>query len=168
MLKYGLLLILLPVFQLSIFNNINLLGYIDPYFYIIFIIVYPFKKDRTSLLLSSFLLGIFIDLLTNDGGIHTFSLVFIAYFRRIPLQVFASKTPLELEETSIQNINFPVLFLWVSSLTLIHHFLVFLLEQFSFEDFGNLLLKTFLSAVLTILLILFSLQLFLTKKSNAQ
>lgn len=47
------------------------------------------------------------------------------------------------------------------------HFLVYLLEQFSFHRFGFVLLKTFLTTILTTLLISFALQIFLKKKSNA-
>jgi hypothetical protein len=167
LLKYGYLLILLPILQVSIFNNVNLLGYINPYFYIIFIFIFPINKDKTILLLSSFFLGIFIDTLTNDGGIHTFSIVFIAYFRLFVLRVLSNKNDYDIEQLNTRDIDFPILFLWISILTFTHHFLVFSLEQFSFLKFSTLLLKTFLTSILSIVLIIFGLQLFLKKKSNA-
>ena len=167
LLKYGILLILLPLLQVSIFNNVNLLGYINPYFYIIFVFVFPFNKNKSSLLISSFILGLFIDILTNDGGIHAFSIVFIAYFRIVLLQILSNKNDDDIEQINTKDLSFVVLFLWVSILTFLHHFLVFSLEQFSFVEFGRLLLKTFLSSILSIVLIIFGLQLFLKKKSNA-
>ena len=166
-LKYGFLLLLLPILQVSIFNNVLLLDYINPYFYIIFVFVFPFDKNKTALLVSSFLLGLFIDLLTNDGGIHAFSLVFIAYFRLNFLLFLTGKSKSDIESINIIDINFTNIFVWISVLTFIHHFLLFYLEQFSFERFDNLLLKTFLTSILSIVLIIFGLQLFLKKKSNA-
>ncbi len=166
-LKYGLLLLLLPILQVGVFNNVHFLGYINPYFYIIFVFIFPFNKDKTTLLIGSFLLGLFIDILTNDGGIHTFSIVFISYIRLIILQIISSKSDSEIEQLNVRNIPFSTLILWISILTFIHHFFIFSLEQFSFTHFDNLLLKTFLTSSFSIVLIIFGLQLFLNKKSNA-
>jgi len=167
LLKYGYLLLLLPFLQVSIFNNVLLFGYINPYIYIIFIFVFPLAKNKTTVLLTSFLLGIFIDLLTNDGGIHAFAIVFIAYIRLFLLFVLTGKNDSDIEQLKIEELSFPILFIWISLLTLIHHFLIFALEQFSFSKFDNLLLKTSLTSLLSIVLIIFGLQLFLKKKSNA-
>lgn len=165
--KYGFLLLLLPLLQVSVFNNVLLLGYINPYVYIIFVFVFPLSKNKTSLLLSSFLLGLFIDMLTNDGGIHAFALVFIAYIRFFFLSILTGKNDSDLEQIKINELSFPILFTWISLLTFIHHFILFYLEQFSFTRFDNLLLKTFLTSLLSIVLIIFGLQLFLKKSSNA-
>ena len=165
--KYGLLLILLPFLQVSIFNNIDFLGYINPYLYIIFVIVFPFYKNKTLLLISSFLLGIFIDFLTNDGGIHAFSLVFISYIRLYVLKVITNKTDSDSENLNIRSIPFLSLLLWIIILSFTHHLLLFLLEQFSFGQFDRLLLKTFLTSIFSVVLIVFCLQLFLKKESHA-
>lgn len=80
-LKYGFLILLLPVLQEVIFNHINLFGFVNPMIYIVFVFVFPIYKSKTSILWTSFLLGLCIDMLSNEGGIHTFSLVFVSYFR---------------------------------------------------------------------------------------
>ena len=165
--KYGFLLLLLPLLQVGIFNNIDFMGYINPYLYLIFVFVFPFYKDKSLLLISSFLLGLFVDFLTNDGGIHAFSLVFIAYIRLFVFQLILRKTDSDLENLNVRNLAFFNLFLWVLILTVIHHFILFSLEQFSFEQFEGLLLKTFLTSTFSVVLIIFGLLLFLKKRSNA-
>jgi len=163
-LKYGSLLILLPLLQIGVFYNIDLLGYINPLVYIIFVFVFPIKKDKTLLLVSSFLLGIFIDFLTNDGGIHAFSLVFIAFIRLFFLRILTGKSENDIEELDIKEIQFSTLFIWIAVLTLLHHLLIFVLEPFSFSHFGNILQKTLLTATFSIVLIIFGIQLFLKRK----
>lgn len=165
--KYGLLLILLPFLQVSIFNNVDFMGYINPYLYVIFVFVFPFKKDKSTLLILSFLIGIFVDFLTNDGGIHAFSLVFISYIRLFVFQMITRKTDSDIDNFNVRNIPFLSLMLWIAVLTFIHHFILFTLEQFSFKQFDQLLLKTCLTTIFSIVLIIFGLQLFLKKKSNA-
>ncbi len=80
-LKYGFLILLLPVLQEVLFNHINLFGFVNPMIYVVFVFVFPVYKSKTSILWASFILGVFIDMLTNEGGIHTFSLVFVSYYR---------------------------------------------------------------------------------------
>jgi uncharacterized protein YacL len=162
--KYSGLLLLLPILQIGIFNNINLLGYIDPYVYIIFVFVFPIKKVKTSILLSTFALGLFIDYLSNDGGIHAFSIVLIAFIRLFILKILTGKSDTDIEELNIKEIPFSTLFLWIAILTIIHHFIVFILEQFSISHFGSILQKTFLTATFSIVLIIFGIQLFLKRK----
>jgi len=165
--KYSLLILVLPFLQVSIFNNVDLLGYIDPYFYIIFIFVFPFYKDKKNILFASFLLGLFIDMLTNDGGIHTFSLVFLAYSRVFFLEVITGKRAREIADLKLDDFIPSKLFLWVISLSFLHHFIVFFLEQFSFSNFGRLLLKTFIASTFSIIVISFALQIFIKKGKNA-
>ena len=54
--------IILVLVQVLIFNNINFMGYINPYIYILFIVLYPTKNNRALLIFLSFLLGLSIDL----------------------------------------------------------------------------------------------------------
>ena len=165
--KYGPLIIILPILQVTLFNNINLFGYINPYVYIIFIFIFPISKNKTTLLISSFILGMAIDFLTNDGGIHTFSLVFIAFFRLALLKMFTGRGDTDIEELYIKDISYTILIVWIILLTFTHHFLVFLLAQFSFNNFGSVMLKTILASTFSVILIIFGLQLFLERKSNA-
>ena len=39
-----------------------------PFPYILFIILYPVNGNKTALLASSFMLGLFLDMFTNSGG----------------------------------------------------------------------------------------------------
>ncbi|MFZ0596159.1 MAG: rod shape-determining protein MreD, partial [Flavobacterium sp.] len=50
--------IMLLTIQVVIFNNMNFLGYISPFPYILYIILYPVTSNRAGLIFSSFLLGL--------------------------------------------------------------------------------------------------------------
>ena len=62
--------ILLLAAQILIFNNMDFLGYINPYPYILFIILYPVNGNKTGLLIASFFLGLILDMFCNSGGVH--------------------------------------------------------------------------------------------------
>ena len=61
--------------------NMNFLGFIMPLPYILFIILYPVNSNRATLLLSSFFLGLIMDLFSNSGGIHATACLVLAYYR---------------------------------------------------------------------------------------
>ena len=164
---YGFLILLLPVLQVSVFNNVDLLGYIDPSFYILFIFIFPFYQNKVVLLLSSFVLGLCIDVLTNDGGIHAFSLVLLAYSRGFILEIVTGKSASDISEMKLREFSFSKLIVWVSILTFVHHFIIFSLEQFSFTNFGSLMLKTTVASTFSIIVIIMSLQLVTRKFSDA-
>ncbi len=72
---------LLLAAQVLIFNNMNFFGYLDPYPYVLFIILYSVNGNKTGLLISSFLLGIILDMFCNSGGVHAAASVSLAYLR---------------------------------------------------------------------------------------
>jgi len=73
--------ILLLAVQVVIFNNFNFLGYINPFPYILFIILYPVNGNKYGLLAASFFLGLIMDLFCNSGGVHAAACLTLAYFR---------------------------------------------------------------------------------------
>ena len=73
--------VLLLMVQVVLFNTINFLGYINPYPYVLFIILFPVNGNRYVLLCTSFLLGLIMDLFCNSGGVHAASCLTLAYFR---------------------------------------------------------------------------------------
>jgi len=54
--------VILIFLQVLILNNINFLGYINPYLYVLFILLYPFAGNQSLFLILSFLLGLSIDI----------------------------------------------------------------------------------------------------------
>lgn len=73
--------ILLLAAQVLIFNRIDLFGFINPFPYILFIILYPVNGNRSGLLISSFFLGLLMDMFWNSGGVHAAACVILAYYR---------------------------------------------------------------------------------------
>ena len=67
--------------QIVLFNNINFLGYVNPFPYILFIILYPVNGNRAGLLAASFLLGLTMDMFCNSGGVHATASLVLAFFR---------------------------------------------------------------------------------------
>ncbi len=135
--------------QVFVFNNILFLGYINPYVYIAFVIFYPLKKERFLFLFLSFLLGLSIDFFSDSGGINAFSLLFIAYIRLFLVRIIFKKTEQDYLLFNLQQEPFGKVFNYVITLIVIHHFLLFSLANFSFQNFSSVITNTLYSSIFT-------------------
>jgi len=155
--------ILLVLFQVLVFNHINLFGYINPFIYIGWVLLFPIKKSKNVLLLTSFFLGILIDTFSDTGGIHTAAILLIAYFRLPILELVTGKTDFDYVLFNVRNLPLDKLLLFISVLTFLDSFIVFLLDYFSFSEIGSILSNTISTSILTIIISFFGILLF-TKK----
>lgn len=157
--------ILFVLVQVLILNNIQFSGLINPYLYIMFIIILPFETPNWLLLFTAFALGISIDSFTNTLGMHTSAAVFIAFIRPYVLKIMA---PREGYDTgTLPRIKFYGLQWFIRYsviITVAHHFFLFYLEVFRLSDFFLTFSRVFLSSIFTMILILITHYLFFKTK----
>ena len=146
----------LILLQIIVLNNINFLGYINPLFYIIFVFLYPFRKDDAMILVLSFFIGLCIDVFSDSGGINAAATLFMAFIRIPVLKSVIGKRDIDYGTLTLFKLPYPKMFLFVVILTFIHHFIVFSLEYFKWSKFDIIILKTFLTSVFTIILCMIS------------
>ncbi len=143
--------ILLLAAQVIIFNNINLFGFLTPFPYILFIILYPVDGNKVGLLLSSFLLGIMVDMFSNSGGVHAAACVMLAYARPTIFK-FSFGVSYEYQTIRLNDVLTSERFSFLLVAVIIHHFTLFLLEVFRLRNIWDILLRTLGSTVFTIVL----------------
>jgi len=154
----------LILLQVIVLNNVNFLGYINPFFYIFFILLYPIKKDDPIALVLAFFLGLTIDMFSDSGGINAAATLLITYLRVPILQSVLGKRELDSTNLNIFKLPFPKLLTYVVILTVIHHFAVFSLEYLKWSRFGTILINTILTSIFTIILTLISFTFVLRKR----
>jgi rod shape-determining protein MreD len=138
--------------QVLVLNNINFLGYINPYLYISFVFLYPLKQNRFSFLFFSFMLGLFVDFFSDSGGIHAFSTLFIAYIRLFFIKLYFRKLPVDYPFFNLKSESFGKVFNYVVTLTIIHHLIYFSFANFSFQNLSMVLLNTLYASIFTLIL----------------
>ena len=161
---FGLLFVFLVFLQVFVLNNILFLGYVNPYLYIAFVFLYPLKKNRFAFLLLSFALGLSIDFFSDSGGIHAFSLVTISYLRLFFIRVFFNKFEVDYPFFKLNLEPFGKKFNYIVTLTLLHHFLLFFLANFSFQNMSHVVLNTLYSSAFTLILYFLSIYIFSKKQ----
>lgn len=152
--------IALVLVQVGICNHINFLGYINPYIYIIFILLFPINSNRQVFLIISFLLGLTIDLFSDSGGVHATAALVLAYSRPLILKS-SFGLMYDYQSVKFSHSDFGSLFTYVVVATLLHHLVLFTLEIFNLSLILLILKKVVFSGLFTcflslIILILFS------------
>lgn len=154
--------IVLVLTQVLLLNHIDFLGYINPYLYILFIIIYPFTGNKSLLLFLSFLLGLSVDFFSDSGGIHAAASVFIAYIRPVILK-YSFGISYEYNTINISNTEFIKQLIYVGSMVLFHHIILFALEIFNVNHGALFLKSTLFSSIFSIILILSTITIFIKK-----
>ena len=165
--RYIINFILLVFLQVFIFNNIQFSGFINPYIYIIFILLLPFETPKWLILFLAFLLGLTVDLFTNTIGMHSSATVFMAFLRPYLLKVLAPRDGYEAETLPQLNYyGFGWFLRYASVLVIVHHLFLFYIEVFSFSNFFFTLLRVILSSIFSIFLIVISQYFFYSKNKR--
>ena len=146
--------ILLVLFQVLVLSNIQFLGYINPYLYILIILALPVQMPRWLTLILAFGLGLIIDTFTNTMGLHAFATVLVAFLRNGIIKLFTSIEEGNNPTPSFYSFGVSAYVKYVVVLVLIHHSTLLMLEAFSFVNFGITLIKIILSTAVTVLMIL--------------
>jgi rod shape-determining protein MreD len=155
--RYGLQFLVLVLLQVFILNNIQLGGYVNPYLYILFILLLPVNTPNWLLLVLGFVLGLTIDLFTHTPGMNSSATVFMAFLRPYVLEIIAPREGYEKNSSPRIKLYGFIWFLRYSIiLVLAHHFVLFYIEVFRFSDFVLTFIRVIFSGAFSTLLIVTS------------
>ncbi len=142
---------LLLTAQIVIFNNIDLFGYINPFPYILFIILFPVNGNKQLLIVTSFLLGITMDLFSNSGGVHATASLILAYLRPSIFK-FSFGLSYGYQTIKINDSLTPERFSFLLLSVVIHQFTLFILEVFQISSLWDILIRTIIGTLFTLLI----------------
>ena len=142
----------LVVIQLPLLYRITIGDHAFAFFYVGFLLTLPFRLSRSYLLLIGFFVGLIVDVFSNTPGIHAGACVFVMYVRDLWLTIVHDDTEelTNINHVSLGKIGF-VLFMLPP--VLIHHFLIFTVENGGVHLFGTLMTKTLFSSIFSLVVI---------------
>lgn len=154
----------LILLQVLVLNRVEFSGYVNPYLYILFILILPFETPPWALLLIGFILGFLIDIFCNTLGVHTSATVFMAFLRPIVLSLISPRDGYEAGTLPrLYFFGFGWYLRYSAILVFAHHLFYFYMEVFKFSDFFDTFGRVLFSFIFTLLLVFVG-QLFVYKK----
>jgi rod shape-determining protein MreD len=149
--------LVLVLIQVAILNNIQVSGFVNPYLYILFILLLPFEIPNWILLVLSFLLGISIDIFSGTVGMHASACVFMGYIRPYILNFLSLRDGYEIGTyPGISYYGFAWFFKYALILIIAHHSFLFTIETFSFANFSETIFRIIFSSFFTLVLVITS------------
>jgi len=154
-LRLGLIFILLVLSQVLLFNNIQFSGYVNPYIYIMFILLLPTEIPAALMLFLSFIIGMTIDLFSGSAGMHAFASTFAGFVRPFVLRLISPRHGyIPGAQPSILNYGFMWFLLYATIIVLVHHTVLFFIEVFRLIDFFRTFFRVILSSVFSLTFIM--------------
>lgn len=147
----GLRFVLLVLAQVTIFNRLNFMGFINPMIYVLFFYWYPIRTNRPLFLFLGFLLGFVIDMFSDTMALHAMAGVTLAFVRPIIMRFcFGANYDFQgftfKNTTKVQRITF-LLFLII-----VQHLIFFTFEILSFSHILLILKKILFTSIVTLFL----------------
>ena len=151
-LRYLIMGVLLVLFQVLVLNNIQFSGLINPFVYVLFILILPINIPRYALLLIGFILGISIDVFANTPGIHASATVFISWVRPVVINMLSPRDNTEEELIpGIGKFGFFWFLRYAALMIFVHHFFLFFVEAFTLNNVFQTLLRIGLSTLFSLI-----------------
>lgn len=156
MIKYGIMFVFLVLIQVLLLNQVQFSGYVNPYMYLLFVLLLPLNTPRYAILLLAFFTGITIDIFQNTLGVHAFATVLIGYIRPYVIRVISNREEDRSEYPGLKQNKFRWFLYYAVIMVFVHHFVLFYLEVFSFTNFIKTFYRVLVSTVFSVFIIVLS------------
>lgn len=155
-LKYVIMFFVLVLIQVLVLNQVQFSGYINPYLYVLFVMLLPLSSPRYIVLPLAFLIGLTIDIFSNSLGVHAAATTFMAYFQPLIIRLISTHEEDRSEFPGLKQNGFLWFLYYTIGMVVMHHFILFYLEIFSFQNFFHTLYRVILSSLFSIFVIVLS------------
>ncbi len=141
--------IILAGLQVLVLNALDISGYLNPQVFILFLLLIPVNADIWICIIAGFISGALVDGMANTSGIHAFAGTALGYFRFFYIKFSLDKEVIERGMSpNIRNMAGSWHFFYILISSLLYHWVVFVLESFSFSNFGITSLKVLSSGTI--------------------
>ena len=159
---------MLMAFQITIARHLHIGSWLLFFPYVLFILQLPFETSRFTVITLAFLTGYTVDIFYHTNGIHALACINLALARSYYINKVALREGLsQIYRPHIKEMGIVWFLQYAFLLILLHHFLIFTIEQFSFDRFWVLWFRIILSTVSTVSLIVFLQRIFTKSKSDS-
>ena len=150
---YNIVLALILILSQGLFfNNINLLGWINPFIYIFFIAYFPLKNNRSLFIFVAFLVGLIIDIFSDTHAIHAAASLTIAFLRPYFMKLYFG-IAYEHQVIKFNSIELKQNLFYLLSIILIHHLILYSLEIFDVYKILLVIKNAFSTSIFTFITI---------------
>jgi hypothetical protein len=158
-------LLISQVFIIDVVDLGTYSSYFTPLIFSFIIFKRRLETSMPELLIYAFIMGFLIDVFRNTIGLNMSVMLLITIFRTRFLYLISAREDFDDNvELNLFNIGLLRYLIYFGTVLFTHHFLFFLLEQFSFVNFFALVFKSLINSIIALVLIAFLQYMFISKK----
>ncbi|MBR6065679.1 MAG: rod shape-determining protein MreD [Paludibacteraceae bacterium] len=146
--------LLVMLLQVLLFDQLQLWGACHPYIYVLCLLMMPITLPHNVDMLIGAFAGFIMDIFCNSLGVHMAACILLMYIRPYLIGFIVNDKDRLNEQISLHAIGMEALLKYTVIMVLIHHLTVFSLAAWSWSHMGFVLLETFVSSTITILLVI--------------
>lgn len=159
--------LVLVFIQVLVFNHMHFHGFLNPYVYILFIILLPFETPGWLLLFLAFGTGLTIDIFSGTLGLHTSATLFAAFIRPSIIRLVGEKPEYDITtQPTLREMGAKWFIAYSALILLMHHLFLNLVDVFSFRELFKTLLRAVFSSAFSFVFILALEYIFTSYKSR--
>ncbi|NQY68515.1 MAG: rod shape-determining protein MreD [Flavobacteriales bacterium] len=144
---------LLILFQVLILNNVELGGYLNPFLYVLILLLLPIDMPKGLVLAVAFFTGFCIDIFSDSIGLHSSACVLLAFIRPLILKFTEPRGGYDFNaQPTLKYMGLQWFLFYAVILVFCHHLILFFLEIFRMTSFFSTLLRTVYSTLFTVLI----------------
>ncbi len=152
--------VVLLVLQVTVFERVRfdlgILSYTHILVYPLWIMLLPFKMPKPVILIAAFMMGMMVDMFYDSPGVHAAALVFSAYMRDFILRIIEPDIGYEPEQPfNIRRLGIIWYISYAALFLLLHLFVYFSVEVFSFVYFYEIMVSTITSLIFSLFIVVF-------------
>ena len=156
-----LFIVILVILQVFLLNRILIMGKYPPILYPIYVMFYPFYRDKYQFLGTSFLLGLGMDMFLGTWGINAFATTLMAFVRTV---IFRSSSDSTSDFFSFESLQWTQFLGFILTNLFLHQFLVQFIEYFKLSRALEVLINISITIVYSFVFVLFYVLIFKIKQ----
>ncbi|MGY4385524.1 rod shape-determining protein MreD [Pedobacter sp. UYP24] len=157
---------ILLLFQILLLRNMSFYNLANPFIYVLFLLLLPFSTPNLLLYLIAFITGLTIDAFYDTYGVHTAACVVLVFVRILFISVSVNRDNFDEPEPTLGNMGFKWFLLYASLCIFSHHIILFLLETFRLTEITYTIVRSLLSSVFTLFIVLLIEFIFYNRKAR--
>lgn len=152
--EYIIGLILLILLQVLVCNRIDIYGVVNPYLFIMFLVMLPMEFRGAKSLMVGFLLGILMDAISGTAGLFTITSTWLAFIRPGVLNLMVGRNLTEIGGVPTSSrLGWAKFLGYTAAMVLLFNIPLFSLEMMTYQGLLWTLLRIVASSIATIILI---------------
>jgi len=158
----------LLLIQVLIMNKVDFYGFLNPYVYLLFILLLPFETPGWLLLLLAFGTGLTVDIFSGTLGLHAASSVFAAFMRPLIIKLVGEKPEYDVTtQPKLQQMGLKWFMTYAMLVTFSHQLFINLLDVMSLDEFWQTMLRVIVTTLFTFLFIMLFEYIFAPSKAKS-